>query len=508
MSIAGDLDDAPDAPDDSLMNQSDLLNTSRKGKKVGAPRQQAYGIDECIAITRAMIAAKNDPLRGADSKFEDFLSRFKVKYNVYQRKDFPNRSVSSLYDKFKDIRHDCGQFTGFLSKIQSQPRASGATQSEEDDISKVPTFIHFSINYFYFIELSHAIQALKSFAVFHKGKEFKFLSCYHLLKTQPMMSDHTFGKQKKTKPMQLVNPETASALSLQKLTTPITPTTSKLPAATVVPAISPRPWPPVTPMRLAESMKHAAPPPPRPPSLPLQTEIEDTPAVFNMSNDGSRSDSSEEYEWNDNDWNDGFAFLDESQFKNVGEDLSQALESSILDATTTTPVVESTSEVDTSASTIRLNRSQKRTLTVVSNVAESAIDGHQDVAPLNSEADLGAPGNLIGVKRAKRIRALERETEIIKTSVGKIQRTHDAILSHCLAAAKDEAEKQLQDCFYHWCQFMGADESDMQRFEHFRSFRNRNQLDLESQMVAVRAGDDRDEENWMENDLFGGAHVQ
>jgi hypothetical protein len=44
MSIAGDLEfgDAADAPDDSLMNQLDLLNTSRKGKKVGASRQKAY----------------------------------------------------------------------------------------------------------------------------------------------------------------------------------------------------------------------------------------------------------------------------------------------------------------------------------------------------------------------------------------------------------------------------------------------------------------------------------
>lgn len=324
------------------------------------------------------------------------------------------------------------------------------------------------------------------------------------------MSDHTFGKGK-TKTMQLVNPEIASALSLQKLTTPSTPTTSKLPAATAVPAISPRPLPPVTPMRLA-----APPPSPsRPPPLPLQAQIEDE-HVFNINdglNDGNESNSafSEEYNvdnWNDQDWQDGFSFLDSSLYKNGGADLSQAAESSILDATTSTPVVESTSEVDTndtSASTIRLNRSQKRTLTVVSNVAESAIDGHQDVDPLNSEADLGAPGNLIGVKRAKRIRALERETEIIKTSVEKMQRTHDAILSQSLAAAKDEAEKQLQDCFYHWCRFMGADESDMQRFEHFRGSRNGNQLELESQMVAVRA---RDEENWMENDLFGGAHVQ
>ena len=142
MSSAGDLDFG-DAPDDSRMNQTDILNVSRKGKKVGASRQKAYDMGECIAITRAMIAVKNDPMRGADAKFEDFLSRFKEKYDVFKRKEFPNRSVLSLHDKFKEIRHDCGQFTGILSKITSQPKASGATQSEEADISKVPTFIHF-----------------------------------------------------------------------------------------------------------------------------------------------------------------------------------------------------------------------------------------------------------------------------------------------------------------------------------------------------------------------------
>ena len=118
---------------------------------------------------------------------------------------------------------------------------------------------------------------------------------------------------------------------------------------------------------------------------------------------------------------------------------------------------------------------------------------------------------MIGVKRAKRIRALERETEIIKTSVEKLQRTHDAILSHCLAAAKDEAEKILQDMHLHWCQLMGFDVSDMsspaiqsvlQRFDNFR--RHQDQHELESQMGAR---DPEDDDNWMQNDLFGGVHV-
>ena len=133
MSSAGH---APDLSDQSELSGS-LLNTSRKGKKCGAPRTKAYCMDECIAITRAALAAKNDPLRGADSKYDEFLSRFVAKFDIYKRKNFPNRSVLSLYDKFKEIRHDCGQFTGILSKVQSQPKLSGTTQSDEDDIEKV-----------------------------------------------------------------------------------------------------------------------------------------------------------------------------------------------------------------------------------------------------------------------------------------------------------------------------------------------------------------------------------
>ncbi len=137
---------AGDAPDDSFDTEMypsySLLNTSKKGIKCGRPRQKAYDMAECIAITRAMIAAKNDPVRGADSKFEDYISRFMAKYNDYKRKESPDRSVFSLYEKFKDIRHDCGQFTGIISKIQLQPSPSGTTQSEEGDIGKVPTFIH------------------------------------------------------------------------------------------------------------------------------------------------------------------------------------------------------------------------------------------------------------------------------------------------------------------------------------------------------------------------------
>jgi hypothetical protein len=119
-----------------------LLNISRKGKKTGAPRQKAYDNSTCIAITRAMIAAKNDPYRGSDSKGEDFHSRFKAKYDIFARSDFTPRTISSLVDKFKEIRHDCGQFGGILSKVRAESKPSGTTSSDEADIARVPTFIY------------------------------------------------------------------------------------------------------------------------------------------------------------------------------------------------------------------------------------------------------------------------------------------------------------------------------------------------------------------------------
>ena len=119
-----------------------LLNISRKGKKTGAPRQKAYDNSTCIAITRAMIAAKNDPFRGADSKGEDFHSRFKAKYDIFARADFTPRTISSLVDKFKEIRHDCGQFGGILSKVRAEPKPSGVTSSDEADVARVPIFVY------------------------------------------------------------------------------------------------------------------------------------------------------------------------------------------------------------------------------------------------------------------------------------------------------------------------------------------------------------------------------
>jgi hypothetical protein len=265
-------------------------------------------------------------------------------------------------------------------------------------------------------------------------------------------------------------------------------------------------------------VRQAAPPPlPVHPSFPAfsfippphEEENEDPPPVFDIH--GKEYDSEELLELGSANWSDcddGFEFLDTSQFqiqKNA-TDLTQASESSILDATSTTPAIDSNaSAIDSSASTIQVNR----TLTAVSNVAECAID-----IPKNSEADLGAPGNLMGTKRAKRIRALERETHNIKTAVEKMQRTHAAMLSQCLAAAKSEAQEQLQELHYQWCQLLGFDMSDMSppaiesTLQKFRTNQDQQQQVVESSTIEIDAGDEGNLiEDWIKDDLFGGAHV-
>jgi hypothetical protein len=122
---------------ESAGNTLSLLDSARKGVKVGAPRQAAYDNCQCNVIVRAMIATKNDSIRGSSQKREDFHARFKQKYDVMKRSTFPPRSICSLTNKFAEIRHDCSQFRGILSKIQSAVKPSGSTTNDEEDIRKV-----------------------------------------------------------------------------------------------------------------------------------------------------------------------------------------------------------------------------------------------------------------------------------------------------------------------------------------------------------------------------------
>lgn len=109
--------------------------TADSGKKIkkGAPRGQSYTDAECIVITRAMIAAKNDPVTGSGQKRENFLNKFLKKYTALAHGAFPDRSIGSLAEKFKDIYKDCHHFLGMLCKVEKQRKPSGSTSSDAGD---------------------------------------------------------------------------------------------------------------------------------------------------------------------------------------------------------------------------------------------------------------------------------------------------------------------------------------------------------------------------------------
>ena len=119
---------------------SSLFDSTRKGVKVGAPRQAAYDNAECVVICRAMLAARNcDTVSGAWQKRHDFHLFFLQKYKTMARTDFPKRSAQSLLDKFNDIRADSGKFRGILDNIRQKRRYRNETTQEidPDDATKV-----------------------------------------------------------------------------------------------------------------------------------------------------------------------------------------------------------------------------------------------------------------------------------------------------------------------------------------------------------------------------------
>jgi len=131
--------------------------------------------------------------------------------------------------------------------------------------------------------------------------------------------------------------------------------------------------------------------------------------------------------------------------------------------------------------------------------------------PQNSEADVGAPKNLIGVKRAKRMCALEREHQKMKATVEKMQHDHSEVFTHCLSAARSEAQHQVQgflsDLHSHWCQLLGSNTSDMSplaievTLEKFDKYQNQQKQFGPPPSQSVLDG-------LMGDDLFGGARVR
>jgi hypothetical protein len=83
-----------------------------------------------------MIAAKNDPVRGCGQKRENLLNTFLKKYTALAHGAFPDRSIWSLAEKFKDIYHDCHHFLGMLVKVRKD-RPSGSTSSDAGDEMRV-----------------------------------------------------------------------------------------------------------------------------------------------------------------------------------------------------------------------------------------------------------------------------------------------------------------------------------------------------------------------------------
>lgn len=303
------------------------------------------------------------------------------------------------------------------------------------------------------------MKALEKFLIVH-GHEFKYLSCWHLMKEQPMMSDHNFGSVKAVKPIQLVPLNSSSALLLPNIQQLSTPAKNHVPCQTAPPTV---PQTLVTPVKFSED------------------EFSDS------HNDQFIDDFYDAF-----DDNDGFAILDANSFEH-GEP-----ESSILNASTTTPLVDTshTSANNTTASTTKLtgaqtmfflqnsdeehgdrndeHAKQKHALKptndeqiseaelvepkkLVGNerakakrALQPADDAETTVVPQNSELDLGAPNNLVGAKRAKRIRALERETRQIKEDVEKLQNIQATILKECMATSKYETQEQLKALFLNW----------------------------------------------------------
>ena len=82
------------------LDSSAFSSSSRQGVKVGAPRTLAYSAAECAAITKAMIAAKNDPLNGSSKSREVFHQHFYSKWQALQRGDWPARTLESLVAKY------------------------------------------------------------------------------------------------------------------------------------------------------------------------------------------------------------------------------------------------------------------------------------------------------------------------------------------------------------------------------------------------------------------------
>lgn len=156
--------------------------TSAGGKARAANpiRGKGYSDQECFAICQAMIKAKNDPVRGPNSKLDDFHERFRKHFIRLQDGSWPDRQTSSLIEKYGAIRRDVAKFMGILELVEkdtARPK-SGHVQSEQGDIDKAMAGF------------------LKT-----QGFVFAYYQCYTILKDQPMLG---FKKKNPWAPMAAV----------------------------------------------------------------------------------------------------------------------------------------------------------------------------------------------------------------------------------------------------------------------------------------------------------------
>jgi hypothetical protein len=134
-------------------------------KKTPTPiRGKGYSDGECLAIAKAMISAKNNPIKGSGQKLDDFHAHFKREFSKLQEAHWPDRQVSSLVEKYSLIRRDVAKFMGILKIVQGEKKKSGHVQSDQQDVEKA--MAHF--------QLAHQTP----FLYFH---------CYVIMKDQPML---------------------------------------------------------------------------------------------------------------------------------------------------------------------------------------------------------------------------------------------------------------------------------------------------------------------------------
>jgi hypothetical protein len=128
--------------------------------------------------------------------------------------------------------------------------------------------------------------------------------------------------------------------------------------------------------------------------------------------------------------------------------------------------------------------------------AEEALGGEQ-----NLETDIGAPNNLVGTKRAKRMRALEKETQQIRATVEKMHNSHAATINESLEVTKSEVRQQFQEFSVLWSNLLGTNSDAIANLR-------RDFCKEQTTQETVPKTDNQNSplvEPWIENDLFDGA---